>query len=423
MSKQTELAQVADTITVNSGNVGIGTSSPNTLVHLSGTSEVIRIEDTDATLAANQTIGKLEFYSNDASGAGVGVKASVKALAEDSIGRTSLVFSTADSSSNDTEAMRIDSSGNVGIGTSSPQRVLVLSKSDSTGVQTQYTNSTTGVGASDGFTVGIDGSENAEFWNFQNTDMLFATNGSERMRLDASGNLLVGKTSADNTTAGTTIYNTLGFSSVRSGNVVGILNRLSNDGDILQFRKDGSTVGSIGIQTGALIIDGQSGYTGVYYGTSGWLPRKSGALTDNSVDVGAASYRFDDIYATNATIQTSDANEKQQIASLIDAEITAAKAISKLFKTFKWNSSVAENGDNARTHTGVVAQQIETAMTDAGLNAGNYAFFVSSTWEDEDGNSQTRKGIRYPELLSFIGAATEQRLASIESRLDALEAE
>jgi hypothetical protein len=176
-----------------------------------------------------------------------------------------------------------------------------------------------------------------------------------------------------------------------------------------------------------MVFYSSSIYTGIggdatnpYY----WL--YNGAIyptVDNSRDLGTVGNRFDDVYATNGTIQTSDANEKQQIASLIDAEITAAKAISKLFKTFKWNSSVAENGDNARTHTGVVAQQIETAMTDAGLNAGNYAFFVSSTWEDEDGNSQTRKGIRYPELLSFIGAATEQRLASIETRLDALEAE
>jgi len=85
--------------------------------------------------------------------------------------------------------------GNVGIGVASPQRVLVLSKSDSTGVQTQYTNSTTGVGASNGFTVGIDGSENAELWNFQNTDMLFSTNGTERMRIDSSGSVGIGTSS------------------------------------------------------------------------------------------------------------------------------------------------------------------------------------------------------------------------------------
>ena len=105
-------------------------------------------------------------------------------------------------------------------------------------------------------------------------------------------------------------------------------------------------------------------------------------------------------------------------------------------------------------------------MTDAGLDVGNYAFFISTTWwetqtevpaveavdevVDEDGNvvteaveaqeaytrtdtyktieeapegatERTRLGIRYPELFSFIGAATEQRLTSIEARLTALE--
>ena len=95
-------------------------------------------------------------------------------------------------------------------------------------------------------------------------------------------------------------------------------------------------------------------------------------------------------------------------------------------------------------------------MTDAGLHAGDYAFFISTTWweaqtdvpaveaDDENGveaqeaytrtdtyrtaeeapegaTERNRKGIRYPQLLSFIGAATEQRLAFIESRLAALE--
>jgi len=164
--------------------------------------------------------------------------------------------------------------------------------------------------------------------------------------------------------------------------------------------------------------------------------------------LGRSNARWDDIYATNSTIQTSDQNEKQQIASLTDAEITAAKAISKLFKTFKWNDSVTANGDNARTHTGVIAQDVQQAMTDAGLDAGDYAFFISTTWweadeayTDDDGNAQTRTntydtqadapagatertrlGIRYPELLAFVGAATEQRLADIETRLTALEA-
>ena len=252
---------------------------------------------------------------------------------------------------------------------------------------------------------------------------------TERCRVDASGNLLVGHTGSIFNNINAT--STVGSSHSPNGEIfacsdqssgVMFLNRKSTDGSILTFRKDGTTVGSIGIESAyGFYIDGESAHTGLQFAANNILPRDNGTRTDNATDLGSSSSRFDDIFATNGTIQTSDENEKQQIASLTDAEITAAKAISKLFKTFKWNDSVAAKGDAARTHTGVIAQQVETAMTDAGLDAGDYAFFISDTWTDDDGNSQTRKGIRYPELLSFVGAATEQRLADIETRLIALE--
>ena len=95
-------------------------------------------------------------------------------------------------------------------------------------------------------------------------------------------------------------------------------------------------------------------------------------------------------------------------------------------------------------------------MTDAGLDASKYAFWCSDTWWEtstevaaveadeeagieakdaytridtyqtadealEGATERTRLGIRYPELLAFIGAATEQRLGDIETRLAALE--
>ena len=251
----------------------------------------------------------------------------------------------------------------------------------------------------------------------------FKTGGSDRVTIDSSGNLMVGKTADDVTVVGTQI-NSGGFIGVtRSGDIPALFNRTTSDGDIVSFRKDGSTVGLIG-NSGPRMFIGTAD-TGLFFAEDldaviPWNPSGNSAR-DNAIDLGWSSGRFDDIFATNGTIQTSDENEKQQIASLTSAEITAAKAISKLFKTFKWNDSVSENGDNARTHTGVIAQQVETAMTDAGLDAGDYAFFISDTWTNDDGNSQTRKGIRYPELLSFIGAATEQRLADIETRLTALE--
>ena len=55
---------------------------------------------------------------------------------------------------------------------------------------------------------------------------------------------------------------------------------------------------------------------------------------DGSYNLGTASNKWAALFATIGTIQTSDENEKQQIASLTSAEITAATAISKLFKTY-----------------------------------------------------------------------------------------
>jgi len=212
---------------------------------------------------------------------------------------------------------------------------------------------------------------------------------------------------------------------------------IRDSGNLIEFDHPSyGDIARIGSTGDNIVIDGTvvSGVTGIRFAYGRWGPRASSAASDNFVDLGSASERFDDLYATNGTIQTSDQNEKQQIASLTDAEITAAKAISKLFKTFKWNDSVAEKGAAARTHSGVIAQEVEQAMTDAGLNAGDYAFFISTAWWEADGETyenaedapegateRNRKGIRYPQLLSFIGAATEQRLASIEGRLDALE--
>ena len=262
--------------------------------------------------------------------------------------------------------------------------------------------------------------------------------GTSDLIVDSSGNLLVGKTAIDSGVAGFEVDSDGKIAATRDGSQVAIFNRLTSDGDIVTFRKDGTTLGSIGVHSNAVtginlrVTTNKSGLRGA---ASSIIPWYENSDRDNELDLGTSGVRWDDVYATNGTIQTSDENEKQQIAALTDAEITAAKAISKLFKTFKWNDSVTEKGDAARTHTGVIAQEVEQAMTDAGLNAGDYAFFISTTWWEADGETyenaedapegateRNRKGIRYPQLLSFIGAATEQRLTSIETRLDALEA-
>jgi len=69
---------------------------------------------------------------------------------------------------------------------------LKLNRSDSDGVFTQYTNSDTGTGTSDGFRVGIDANENALIWHRENKVVQIATNNSVRFRFGSDGQLGIG---------------------------------------------------------------------------------------------------------------------------------------------------------------------------------------------------------------------------------------
>ena len=98
------------------------------------------------------------------------------------------------------------------------------------------------------------------------------------------------------------------------------------------------------------------------------------------MDLGGASVRWDDVYATNGTIQTSDRNEKQDIAELSDAEQRVAVAAKGLMRKFRWHDAVEAKGDDARTHFGIIAQDLQAAFVAEGLDAGDYAMFISTTW-------------------------------------------
>jgi hypothetical protein len=85
------------------------------------------------------------------------------------------------------EKFRITSSGFIGAGTSSPNHMLQLHRSDSNNSYTQYTNSTTGSAAGDGVWLGMGGDEVCYLWQNENESLVLGTNNSERLRITAAG--------------------------------------------------------------------------------------------------------------------------------------------------------------------------------------------------------------------------------------------
>jgi hypothetical protein len=118
------------------------------------------------------------------------------------------------------------------------------------------------------------------------------------MRIDSSGNVLAGKTAVGMANEGIEL---------NTGNYLGItkdsapcayLRRNTNDGTIIEFRKDGTTVGSIGVEGSDLTIG--TGDTGLQFRDASDAIRPFNTTTnsarDASIDLGRSSERFRDLY-------------------------------------------------------------------------------------------------------------------------------
>ena len=272
-----------------------------------------------------------------------------------------------------------------------------------------------------------------------NSGLIIKSDGNERARFDSNGSLLVGTTSNDSGNLGARMKSTGRVDATSDGGVASIMTRLSSDGDIMSFKLGSNSIGAIASHADRIIIGADDTALKFDAGNDSIMPFNigTGANRDDAVDLGFSSVRFDDVRATNGTIQTSDRNEKQDIEELTDAEKRVAVVAKGLMRKFRWKSKVEIKGDKARTHFGIIAQDLEDAFKAEGLDASKYAMFCSDTWwekeisvdaveadEEKDIEAKdaytymdtkeeategytekTRLGVRYSELLAFIISA------------------
>jgi len=368
-----------------SGNVGIGTNSP-----------LVSAGFTSLTLNGT-TSGILEIKSNGTQKGAFFNDGSLTRLRSSG----TLAFDA-----NNTEAMRIDSSGNVGIGTTSPQTPLHVKSSSNTEILMLQSAHNTGQALityhkSNGTRkayIGYGSSVNEQFFiaNEENGPISFDTNGTERLRIDSSGNVGIGIASpgAKFGVSDGTVNIQLSPDSANSRGVIG-----TAGGHSIAFAPNGTTRLTIDQANGTITsqptYDNTAAGSDVIVTSTGLIRRTSSSL----------KYKKD--------IENLD-------SSIVDNAIDRLRPV--------WYRTKNPEGDDKATwsHVGLIAEEVDSVEP----RLVRYRTVEVSTNENGE-RIETQLENPIPEdvdyarlsviLLSEV-KAQRVKIASLEARLEALEA-
>ena len=258
----------------SSGNVGIGTSS------IATNTKLIVKAATNQNLEVEHASGKLRLSAlNDARSANVPLQFASNSFEfiSGNVGILNSVASTIASANSRNGLVVGSGSGNNGV---------TLYSGNTSNSSIMFADGTAGANTYIGQ---INYDHNADA-------MLFATTATERMRIDSSGNLLVGKSVTTQSTAGTVLYGSGQIYATASGTHPLVITRKTNDGALTLFYKDTNEVGRIGTSGNQSYIHGAGTDVGIYFGSSNLYPYRSTGLNDATIDLGQSGKRFKDLY-------------------------------------------------------------------------------------------------------------------------------
>ena len=192
-------------------------------------------------------------------------------------------------STSGSERMRIDAAGNVGINTGG-----------NTPAATLHTVANSGTTAL--LTVGASGNNIASF---------FTSGSSQVMTLDASGNLMVGKDVNNTFNEGFVAKAAGGANITSAGGTTLELNRRTSDGTVLNFRKDNSTFGSVGVINGDNLRIGGSvaDHAGLQFALHEIVPMEANVDSDGTIDLGSLNSNFKDLHLSGRAYFSNDGDQ------------------------------------------------------------------------------------------------------------------